>query len=206
MYGLMPIGDTPRRAGWWYHTDKATKMRWFFPPWGGPDTYEARAVTRKSKDDRIAGMAKAAFDGNVSLVEMFGTTKSSEQHVPIIDALVNDKEYHAQVNVRNDGALAGVPNDVAVEVPAIVNVNGIQPLRVEPLPRKVLLECILPDWLRMEQNLLAYQTRDRSVLLYEILENHQTRSYDQATAVLDELLSMDDNKELAAHFRWPKKW
>lgn len=206
MYGLMPIGDTPRRAGWWYHTDKETKMRWFFPPWGGPDTYEARAVTRKSKDERIAGMAKAALDDSTSLVEMFGTTKSTEQHVPILDALVNDNEYYAQVNVRNDGALAGVPDDVAVEVPAIVNVNGIQPLRVEPLPRKVLLECILPDWLRMEQNLLAYQTCDRSVLLYEVLENHQTRSYDQATAVLDELLSMECNKEMAEHFGWPKNW
>ena len=36
MYGLMPIGDTPRRGGWWYHTDIATKKRWYGEPWGGP--------------------------------------------------------------------------------------------------------------------------------------------------------------------------
>jgi alpha-galactosidase len=206
MYGLMPIGDTVRRSGWWYHTDKGTKMRWYFPPWGGPDTYEARAVTRKSKDERIAGMTKSAFDPGVSLTEMFGTTKTREQHIPIIDALVNDNEGQFQVNVRNDGALAGIPDDVAVEVPAIVNAKGIQPLRVEPLPPKVMLECILPVWLQMEQHLHAFKTGDRSVLLYELLSNHQTRSYDQAVEALEDMLGMDCNKEMSDHFLWPRNW
>ena len=30
------------RGGWWYHTDIATKKRWFGEPWGGPDTHLAR--------------------------------------------------------------------------------------------------------------------------------------------------------------------
>ena len=206
MYGLMPIGDTVRRSGWWYHTDKDIKMRWYFPPWGGPDTYEARAVTRKSKDERIAGMTKSAFDPGVSLTEMFGTTKTREQHVPIIDGLVNDNEGQFQVNVRNDGALAGIPDDVAVEVPAIVNRKGIQPLRVEPLPPKVMFECILPVWLQMEQHLHAFKTGDRSVLLYELLSNHQTRSYDQAVEALEDILGTDCNKEMRDHFVWPRNW
>ena len=33
---------------------------------------------------------------------------------------------------------------MVVEVPAIVNVKGIQPLRVQPLPPKLMLEQILP--------------------------------------------------------------
>lgn len=206
MYGLFPIGDTPRRGGWWYHTDKETKMRWFPPPWGGPDTYEARAVTRQSKEERIAKMTAAAFDPKASLVEIFGTERTREQHVPIIDGLVNDHEGQFQVNVRNDGALAGIPDDVAVEVPAIVNAKGIQPLRVTPLPRKIMLEQILPDWLRMEQSLEAFKTGDRSMLLYDVLESHQTRSYDQALAVLEDLLNMPGHEELAQHYRWPAKW
>ncbi len=206
MYGLMPIGDTPRRSGWWYHADAATKLRWFFPPWGGPDTYGARAVTRVSKDERIARMTGAAYDPDVSLVDMFGATRTREQHISIIDALVNDNEYMAQVNVRNEGALAGVPNDVAVEVPAVVNRKGVQPLRVEPLPPKVMLECILPNWLEMEQALHGYKTGDRSVLLYQVLENHQTRSYDQAVAVLEDVLGMEPNEEMSRHYRWPANW
>jgi len=35
MYGLLPIGDTPRSGGWWYHTDIDTKRRWYGEPWGG---------------------------------------------------------------------------------------------------------------------------------------------------------------------------
>jgi len=200
MYSLMPIGDTVRRGGWWYHTDKETKMRWFFPPWGGPDTHEARAVTRKSKDERIARMTEAAFDPKVSITEIFGTKKTREQHIPIIDGLVNNHEGQFQVNVRNDGALPGIPDDVAVEVPAIVNAKGIQPIRVSPLPRKVMLEHILPDWLRMEQNLEAFKTGDRSMLLWKALHSHQTQSYDQAVAVLDDLLNMEANEEMNEYF------
>lgn len=206
MYGLFPIGDTPRRAGWWYHTDKKAKMRWFFPPWGGPDTHEARAVTRRSKDGKIARMTESAFDPKVSLVELFGSGKTREQHIPIIDGLINDNEGQFQVNVRNDGALPGVPDDVAVEVPALVNGKGVQPIRVDPLPPKVLLECILPDWLRMERALHAFKTGDRSILLYDILNCHQTRSYDQAVEVLEDVLGMECNKGMGEHYQYPLNW
>ena len=34
-----------------------------------------------------------------------------------------------------------------------------------------------------------------------MLKSHQTRSYDQAVAVLDDLLAMEGHEELAAHYR-----
>ena len=37
LFGLMPIGDTPRMVGWWYHINLATKRRWF-GPLGGFDS------------------------------------------------------------------------------------------------------------------------------------------------------------------------
>src|SRR6266536_478266 len=46
LYGLMPIGDTPRTqaqtSNWWYHTELVTKKRWFGDRFGGPDTEIAR--------------------------------------------------------------------------------------------------------------------------------------------------------------------
>ena len=203
MYGLFPIGDTPRRGGWWYHTDKEAKLRWFFDPWGGPDTHEARAVTRETKDERIARMAEMASDPEAGLTEFFGGKRTREQHISIIDGLVNDNEYRAQVNVPNRGALPGVPDDVAVEVPAVVNRKGIQPIRVDPLPNKVLFECIMPDWLRMEQNLEAFLTGDPTMLLWGALHRHQTRSYDQAVEMLEDVLSMPGHEELADHYDFP---
>ena len=205
LYGLFPIGDTVRGGGWWYHTDLATKKRWYGEPWGGPDTELARPLFVKRLEDRIAEMTRLANDPKASLVESLGSTKTREQQVPIIDGLVNDHEGQFQVNVPNYGALEGVPDDVVVEVPAIVNKKGIQPIRVEPLPPKVLLECILPDWLDMERMLLAFKTGDRSMLLWNALQSHQTRSYEQGLAVLEDLLSMPGDEEMNQHYRFPAK-
>jgi alpha-galactosidase len=212
MYGLMPVGDTPRRGGWWYHTDLETRVKWYGGPIGGGDTPEGRDQVLKGKEKRYQQMKEAAYNSDIRPVDMFGSKKTSEQHVPIIDGLVNNNEGQFQVNVRNDGALPGVPDDVAVEVPAIVNIKGIQPLRVQPLPRKVLLECIYPDWLGMERTLEALKSGDKSMLLYGILESHQTRSYEQAVEVLEALMHIEPNEPMAYvedindHYKFPKNW
>ena len=202
MFGLMPIGDTPRRGGWWYHTDIQTKKYWFGEPWGGPDTELARPYFVENLEKRIAEMTRLANDPKASLIEAFGSTPTREQQVPIIDGLVNDNEGYFQVNVPNRGALAGVPDNVVVEVPAIVNKKGIQPLRVEPLPDKILYEQILPEWLDMERELLAFKSGDRAMLLWNTLDSHQTHSYEQAVAVLEELLAMPSHAEAAEHYQY----
>ncbi|MBN1877073.1 MAG: alpha-glucosidase/alpha-galactosidase [Anaerolineae bacterium] len=211
MYGLFPIGDTPRNGGWWYHTDLETRARWYGAG-GGGDTPEGRDLILKEKEEKYEQMKNVAYDTHVRPITLFGDQKTTEQHIPIIDALVNDNEYYAQVNVLNHGALPGLPDDVAVEVPAIVNRKGIQPLRVPPLPRKVMLECIYPNWLAMEQTLEALLSGDKSMLLYGVLESHQTRSYDQAMDVLEALFDIEPNEPMAYvedihdHYKWPKNW
>ncbi len=196
LYGLFPIGDTVRRGGWWYHTDIDTKKRWYGEPWGGPDTHLARPYFVSTLEERIKQMTNWANDPNTDMVAAVGKDKTQEQIVPIMDGLINNNEGYFQVNVPNRGALAGIPDDVVVEVPAIVNQKGIQPIRVGSLPRKIMLEQILPDWLETERELLAFKTGDRSILLYGVLQQHQTRNYDQAVAILDELMALDEVREV----------
>jgi hypothetical protein len=71
---------------------------------------------------------------------------------------------------------------------------------------------ILPDWLETERELLAFKTGDRSVLLWNVLDQHQTKSYDQAVAILDELMDLDEVVQvedwekmprIAGHYRYP---
>lgn len=211
MYGLFPIGDTPRDGGWWYHTDLDTRVRWYGAG-GGGDTPQGRDRILREKEEKYRQMKEAAYDARVRPIDLFGAEKTQEQHIPIMDALVNDHEYRAQVNVLNRGALPGLPDDVAVEVPAIVNRIGIQPLRVAPLPRKVLLERIYPRWLEMEVTLEALLSGDKSMLLYGVLQSHQTRSYDQAMAVLGALFDIEPNEPMAYvedihdHYHWPAQW
>ncbi len=206
MYGLFPIGDTVRRGGWWYHTDLATKKRWFGEPWGGPDTELARPVHVEGLEKRLAEMARLIQDPKARVTEVFGSKPTREQQVPIIDGLVNNHEGYFQVNVPNRGALPGIPEDVVVEVPALVNAKGIQPVQVEPLPNKLFLEHILPDWLHMERQLEAFKTGDRSMLLWNVLDSHQTRTYDQALAVLEDIMNFEGHEEMREHFQWPKNW
>jgi alpha-galactosidase/6-phospho-beta-glucosidase family protein len=72
---------------------------------------------------------------------------------------------------------------------------------VGALPNKIMLEQILPEWLEMERNIEAFKTGDRSMLLYNVLEDHRTKSYDQAVAVLNDMLAAEGNKELQDYFR-----
>jgi alpha-galactosidase len=208
MFGLMPIGDTVwmQYVGWWYHQELAAKRFWFGEPWGGQMTELSWPMYVQNLERRIEQIARLAQDPQASLVEALGATKTHEQHVPIIDGLVNDHEGQFQVNVPNQGALQGVPDDVVVEVPALVNKKGIQPLCVGALPPKIMVEQILPHWLSMERTLLAIQTGDRSILLWKILDHHATRSYQQAEALLDELLSLEVHQEMNDYFRWPQQW
>jgi alpha-galactosidase len=211
LYGLFPIGDTVRRGGWWYHTDIETKKYWFGEPWGGPDTELARPIFVKRLEERMAMISQALEDPKASLVElavqsMGWQTMTGEQIVPIMDALVNNHEGQFQVNVPNRGALEGIPDNVVVEVPAVIDQKGIQPLRVGALPPKIMLEQILPEWLAMERQLEAFKTGDRSMLLWSALDSHQTRSYDQAVAVLEDLMAMDGHQEMAEYFRFPSNW
>lgn len=206
MYGLMPIGDTPRGVGWWYHKDLEAKQRWFGEPWGGQDSHLSWPLYVENLNRRIAEINGLANDPNADLVKSLGTTKTREQQVPIIDALVNNNEGQFQVNVPNNGTLTGLPDDLVVEVPAIINQKGIQPYVAGSIPPKIMLNQIVPDWLRVERAILAFKTGDRSLPLWNVLDNQQTSSYDQAVSVLEDILAIEGNEEMDAYFDWPSKW
>lgn len=68
-----------------------------------------------------------------------------ELAIDVIDAIVNDTGASWPVNVPNRGlALPGFPEDLVVEVPAIVDRGGAHPIPVPALPRRVrgLIEAL----------------------------------------------------------------
>ena len=151
---------------------------------------------------KVEQIARLAQDPSASLVESLGKSKTIEQQVPIIDALVNDNEGQFQVNVPNQGALPGVPDDIAVEIPAVVNRDGIHRIQVDPLPPKIILPLVLS----LERTLLAIETGDRSLLLWELLDANDTRSYAQAEETLEAILGQGYNREMDEYFQWPSAW
>lgn len=202
LYDLMPIGDTPRdRQNWWYHTDIAAKKRWFGEPFGGPDTEIARPKYVADHEATMRRIAAVAADPRARVADHLGKAKTREQQIPIIDALANNVAGVFQVNVPNRGILGGIPDDVVVEGQAAIDATGIHQLKPTPLPRKIMLEQVLPRWLAMERNVEAYRSGDVGMLLWSALNNHQTHAYDQAVAAMQDLLAMPEHAELRARFR-----
>jgi alpha-galactosidase len=197
LYGLFPIGDTVRRGGWWYHTDIVTKKHWFGEPFGGPDTHIARPYFVKNLEKTIARMIAASKNPHADLVQEFGAEKSREQIVPIMDALSFDNAGDFQINVPNKGGkLHGIPEDVVVEVPAHIDASGVNIKDFTQLPQKILLNHIYPEWIEMERDLYAIKTGDKGMLLWQLLNEHQTKNYDQAVVLLDELLCHEEVRQV----------
>lgn len=200
MVGLFPIGDTPRRGGWWYHIDLATKKRWYGEI-GGFDSEIGWTQYLESLAQRVDYIMKVAKDEAIAVTEEFPPCRGEEQHVGIIEALTLHKEGLFQVNIPNHGLIAGIPDDVVVEVPAIVNRTGIRGLQVGPLPRTLLLQVLWPRMLDMERELELALSSDRQLFLRMLLDDNRTRSLEQAEAALTALLSLPFNREMVENMR-----
>jgi len=199
MFGLFPIGDTARGGGWWYHQDLRIKQKWY-GPLGGFDSEIGWSRYLDSLNKRTDEMLLAARDPSISVTKQFPPVKSREQHIPLIDALVNNKEGVFQVNIPNNGAIKGIPDDVVVEVPGVTSCQQIRGVHVGRLPERLMLHVIIPRMLRMEWSLEAFLTGDKRILLHILLDDHRTRSLEQAEALIEDLLSLSFNREMAKHY------
>jgi alpha-galactosidase len=198
--GLLPLGDTPRAFWqWWYHTDLAAKQRWY-NEWGGFDSEIGWAQYLDRLAAGLRRMATVAADPSLRVSDEFPPVHSGEQQVPLIEALANDHAGIFAVNVPNNGAIAGIPDDVVVEGKAFVNGAGIQLLSAGTLPQRLMIEILWPRWIEMERDLAAFLGGDRDLLREIVLRDHRTRSYEQAEAALDALLACPYNRDLAEHF------
>lgn len=62
----------------------------------------------------------------------------SDAACELMSAIYNDKRIIMHVNTRNNGAIAGLPDDCAVEVSSVITRSGPLPLNVEPFPEDIL--------------------------------------------------------------------
>ncbi len=116
---------------------------------------------------------------------------SGEAAVPVICALQQAQpQRFPAVNVLNrDRLISNLPAGAAVEVPALVDRNGVQPLRVGALPEPFAAT------LRTQCEIIAlvteaYRTRSRRHLLQALLLDPCIRSIGSARAILDDLLRL----------------
>ena len=198
-YGLFPIGDTVRGGTWKYHWNLKTKKRWFGPT-GGPDSEIGWRIYLESHEKRLKRSIEAIRDRTVPLTKLVPPEKSEESVVPIINSILNDEEATYQVNIPNKGAINGIPDDVVVEVPAKIDGKGIHRVQIGSLPKRLMNYVIYPRMTRMEWALEAFIEGGRDLLFEWLIVDARTRSTRQVERVIDTILSLPENEEMAKHF------
>jgi len=203
-YGRMPIGDSVRNGSWIYHYNLEVKKKWYGEPWGGMDSelgwaWYQENILRTSTDKTFS----LASDESISLLKEFPPdVKSGEQHVPFIDALTNGDQERFVLNIPNKKSIiACIPEDVVVEVPVIIDKEGIHPEEITPpIPKRIMDMYLVPRMLRMEWALEAFVSGDKRVLQEILISDPRTKSFEQAKAVIDEILALPFNKEMKNHY------
>lgn len=208
-YGMLPIGDTVRNGTWKYHYNFETKKKWF-GKFGGIDNEVERPKYHEKLRDMRKKLIKLAkeieINPRIKLTEewpeFFRKGKlSGEQHVPFINAIVNGERTRLFLNVENQGTLKDFPDDLIMELPVWVDKSGIQREKVEPdLTYRIKFFYLWPRVLRMIWNLEAFFSGDRKVLEEILIRDPRTKSYEQAIAVLDEILKQPFNEEIREYF------
>jgi 6-phospho-beta-glucosidase len=128
-----------------------------------------------------------ALDTKPELLERRGGAFYSEAAAALIASLHAGTGDVQVVDVRNHGAVGGLPDDAVVEVPARIDADGAHPLPLDPLA---------PELLGLVQQAKAYErlaveaavTGDRTVALKALLANPLVREYRVAAPLLDALL------------------
>ena len=146
------------------------------------DEYPRRCVAQiagwqKQKEELMAG-------GNVQ------HTRSLEYASHIMEAIVTNTPYKIGGNVLNHGCITNLPWDACVEVPCLVDNNGITPTYVGELPLQLAAmnaSNIYPQMLTIEA---AHTGKRETLYQAAIMEPHTGAelSTDEIVAMCDELI------------------
>ncbi|HDN59098.1 MAG TPA: alpha-glucosidase/alpha-galactosidase [Candidatus Marinimicrobia bacterium] len=227
-YGLMPIGDTVRNSSWRYHRDLETKKKWYGEPWGGADSELGWKWGQERLESIVKAMDKLANAirenpkvdlKNESVVkELLGAAKisdvyerfqnilnpeemSGEQHIPFMMAIAAGKPQRLVVNIPNNGVIKDIPDDVAVEIPALVDSDGIHPEEINPqLPGNIIRYYLYPRMVRMELSVNAYLERRLDYLKEILYRDPRTKTDEQVEKVFDEILSLKENERMRNYY------
>ncbi|MCC6315126.1 MAG: hypothetical protein IT337_14075 [Thermomicrobiales bacterium] len=199
-FGVFPIGDTCTPGGgswpWWYHTDAATEAHWNEDPAAWWQRYFSHGETE------VAEIERAAADASARVSDVFPPKHSGEVMVPLIEAIACDAPRVLTVNIPNTGQLVpGVPDDFAVEVPALVSARGIEGIRTRPLPSAVLAHIWADRVATVTTELAAYDEGSRERLRELVQMDPWTRSVEQADTLLNAILAMPVHAEMREHYR-----
>jgi len=141
----------------------------------------------KIERELLAMYRDPTLDEKPALLANRGGAFYSEAAAQLIASLRAGSGDVQVVNIRNDGALAGLPDDAVVEIPARIDRDGAHPVQLRPLE---------PDMLALVQAVKGYErlairaatSGDRPTALRALVANPLVGGVDVAGPLLDALL------------------
>jgi 6-phospho-beta-glucosidase len=121
------------------------------------------------------------------LLEQRGGAFYSEAAAQLIASLHDGAGDVQVVDIRNDGALPGLPDDAVVEIPAVIDRDGARAARLDPLPP---VEMGLVQHAKAYERLAvaAARTGDRRTAAQALLANPLVGQWSMVDALLPALL------------------
>jgi alpha-galactosidase len=188
IYGLFPIGDTPRFGAWWQN-DSLESKKTYFGYLGGFDSEIGWQKYLDKQAERVKLIEKVTSDPGVIASDSFEPKKSDEQIVPIVNSIVNDKPAMYQVNIPNRGSIIyGFPENLVIECRGIIDGGGVSGIMEKPLPEKIISGVMIPRWAEAESIIYAAKNCSYEALLAYILLDRRTENKKQAESFLNEWL------------------
>ncbi|MFE4667360.1 6-phospho-beta-glucosidase [Streptomyces sp. NPDC056716] len=146
----------------------------------------AREVQR-IEDELLALYRDPALDTKPAALARRGGTHYSEAAVQLIASLYDDRGDVQVVNVRNEGAVPGLPADAVVEIPARITSAGADPLPARALPAELLgLVQQMKAYERLA--VTAARTGDHRSAVLALMANPLVGDREPAVALLDSFL------------------
>lgn len=211
-YGLLPIGDTCRNGTWKYNYNLNTKKKWY-GQFGGIDNeierpkFHKELFEKKQKLFELATMVEENPQLNLTQVypEVFmKENMSGEQHIPFINAIKKNYDTRLILSAQNFGAIPNIPDDIVVEIPIVVNQKGLTREKLElDLTDRIKTMYLMPRILQMKSALEAFSSKDKKVLEEILIRDVRTSSHKQVKVVLEEIMSLPFNREMAEYFSYP---
>ncbi|MGN0746953.1 MAG: hypothetical protein ACI4ML_09795 [Aristaeellaceae bacterium] len=126
--------------------------------------------------------------------------RSHEYGIPIAEAIAFDKPTHiGAVNVPNKGYAPNLPQDMVIELPAMVDGSGIHPIAQPALPAAVASMISVQGTIH-QLVLEAYQEKSRNKLLQAMLLDPTVSNYNNCVALINEMC--ERQKELLPEMHW----
>jgi len=115
-----------------------------------------------------------------------------ERIIPIIEGILTDAGYVEEaVNIRNDGLIENLPDWIVVEVPAVIDKNGVHGVPLGQLPRGfagLLLNQAAVHDLTAE----AVLSKSRTAALQALLVDPVVNQYAHVEEMLDTIISYQE--------------